>query len=424
MTPCEHCGRDAPDEAFCTWCGAHRVGGGDEARARRQDFAAHSGEHVTQPSVVTTLLPHLPRHRVHEFRWGLIGGIAVVVSLVGAGLIVAALLAAAVLVPTLYLVYLYEAQVYRDEPAKVLGLTMVAGVVIGVVVSIVADALLHYSPIKSSVTFGYLVGSTVVLPLVQEVLKPLPVLALRASSGKGKFSETIDGLTFGVAAGLGFAAAETIVQLSKVIAAEPVRTSSSTWLVQILSATVLTPLLQGTCTGLVVAVLWRPGRLSRPLYALGIPVALAAHIVFKLVSQVLADTHVTSYIILFLQAAVVGGMLVYIRHVVHDALLDEAKDFGFQVVTCPHCRHTVGAAGFCPLCGGAVTAGPRSTAPSVQSTGAPEMPGGSATSAERGVRWRRHYRECQCLARAPVAGPLSSKARSSARTAGTPSRPL
>jgi len=130
MTQCEHCGRDTPDEPFCTWCGAHRLGTGTDARARRKDYAAHTGEHVSQPSVVTTLFPHLPRHRVHEFRWGLVGGLAVVVALVGGGLIVAALLASAVLVPTLYLVYLYEAQVYRDEPAKVLGLTMAAGVAV------------------------------------------------------------------------------------------------------------------------------------------------------------------------------------------------------------------------------------------------------------------------------------------------------
>ena len=128
-------------------------------------YAAHPGEHVVQPSVVTTLFPHLPRHRVHEFRWALIGGLAVVVALVGGGLIVASILAATVLVPALYLVYLYEAQVYRDEPAKVVGMTMAAGVVLGVVVSIVADAILHQaSPLRASPGLGFLVGSTVCCP--------------------------------------------------------------------------------------------------------------------------------------------------------------------------------------------------------------------------------------------------------------------
>jgi len=87
---------------------------------------------------------------------------------------------------------------------------------------------------------------------------------------------------------------------------------------------------------------------------------------------------------IFFQAAVVGGLLVYIRHLVHNALLEEAKDFGFQIVTCPHCRHTVGAAGFCPVCGGAVTAGPRTAEAAVASAPAigatvSEAPAGDAT---------------------------------------------
>ena len=378
MNPCEHCGKDTPDEAFCTWCGAHRAVAAGQAKARRQDYAAHTGEHVAQPSVVTTLLPHLPRHRVHEFRWALIGGLAVVVGLVGGGLIVAAILAAAVLVPAVYLVYLYEAQVYRDEPAKVLGTTMVAGAVIGVVVSIIAQSLLHVSPLGGKVSSGFLVGSCILVPLVQEVLKPLPVLALR---GQAKFSETIDGLTFGVAAGLGFAAAETIVQFAKVIASEPVHATAATWLAPVLSVTVLTPLLQATCTGAITAVLWRPGRLRRQLYAIGAPLALAAHVVYSLVAQVLADSGVTQYIILFFQAAVVAVMLVYIRHLVHDSLLDEAADFGFVVLTCPHCRQRVGAAGFCPRCGGAVSAGPRPGGPLPGPVTTPDAPVAPAVTA-------------------------------------------
>lgn len=356
MTECEHCGRETPDEPFCTWCGAHRGSPVDNPVTRRRDYAAHSGEHVTQPAVITTLLPHLPRHRVHEFRWGLIGGLAVVVALVGGGLIVAALLAAAVLIPALYLVYLYEAQVYRDEPAKVLGTTMAAGVVLGVVLSLIGRAIWGSNPLTLSHSGGYILSGCVLWPIVQEVVKPLPVLFLRRQP---KFSETIDGLTFGVAAGLGFAGAQTIVNFSDIIATLPVHTSSSTWLAQVIPATVLTPLLQATCTGIIVAVLWKPSRLGHPLYAVGLLVAFGAHVLYAVISQVLQNSQVSGYVQIFFQAAVVGALLVYVRHLVHDSLMSEAKDFGFQVVTCPHCRHTVGAAGFCPLCGGAVSAGPR-----------------------------------------------------------------
>src|SRR5260221_891772 len=43
------------------------------------------------------------------------------------GLIAAAILVSAFLVPVLYLIYLYETQVYRDEPAIVLGFTIGGG---------------------------------------------------------------------------------------------------------------------------------------------------------------------------------------------------------------------------------------------------------------------------------------------------------
>ncbi|HTW06728.1 MAG TPA: PrsW family glutamic-type intramembrane protease [Acidimicrobiales bacterium] len=318
--------------------------------------------------MITTLFPHLSRHHVHQFRWALVAGLAVVVALVGGGLIVASILVAAVLVPVLYLVYLYEAQVYRDEPAKVLGLTMVAGVALGVVVSIVADAVLpQANPIGPSPGLGFLVGATIVLPLIQEILKPLPVLALR---GAEKFAETIDGLTFGVACGLGFAAAETIVQFSRVLATEPVHTSSANWLFPVLGLTVVTPLLQATCTGALAASLWRPRRLSRPLYTVGLPLALGAHVAYSAISQLLQDHGVSAAIILFFQAAIVAVMLVYIRHVVHDALFDEATDFGFKPARCPHCHHYVAAAAFCPLCGGAISAGPRTAVPSGEVDGA------------------------------------------------------
>src|ERR1700735_1765789 len=88
MTPRDHCGTDAPDQAFCVWCGAHRTEGALRPQSRHHHYAAQPGEHVVQPSPITTLFPHLPGHRVHEFRWALIGGLAVIVLLVATGLIV------------------------------------------------------------------------------------------------------------------------------------------------------------------------------------------------------------------------------------------------------------------------------------------------------------------------------------------------
>ncbi|HYM66531.1 MAG TPA: hypothetical protein VEW68_04520, partial [Patescibacteria group bacterium] len=118
---------------FCTRCGAHQgtMPEFGDPRSRVNRYAAHPAEHVTHPSVFTTLFPHLGHHKVHEFRWAFIVGLAGVLVLYIAGLITSAILLAAFLVPILYLMYLYEAQVYRDEPATVLGFTIGGGVALG-----------------------------------------------------------------------------------------------------------------------------------------------------------------------------------------------------------------------------------------------------------------------------------------------------
>ena len=48
----------------------------------------------------------------------------------------------------------------------------------------------------------------VIVPLIQEAVKPLPALALRH---RPHFGETMDGLVFGIAAGLGFGWSSTLV---------------------------------------------------------------------------------------------------------------------------------------------------------------------------------------------------------------------
>src|SRR6059058_2629852 len=143
---CDHCAHDVPDGVFCTRCGAHQ-GTTEEfgnAKLREHRYAAHPGEHVAQPSVITTLFPHLGHHKIHEFRWAFIAGLAGVLILYVSGLIAAAILVAAFLVPVLYLVYLYEAQVYRDEPATVLGFTIGGGAVVGLVLTLIERAV--YNP--------------------------------------------------------------------------------------------------------------------------------------------------------------------------------------------------------------------------------------------------------------------------------------
>ena len=56
--------------------------------------------------------------------------------------------------------------------------------------------------------------------------------------------------------------------------------------------------------------------------------------------------------------AVVGALLIYVRYLLHHALLQEAAHMGFAETVCPNCHMHIVASGFCPNCGVALTASP------------------------------------------------------------------
>ena len=317
-----------------------------------------------QPSVFTTLFPHLGHQKIHEFRWAFAVGLAGILILYIAGLITAAILVATFLVPVLYLIYLYEAQVYRDEPATVLGFTIGGGAVLGLVVTVIERALYNPyanvgNPLRNAgLTIGALLFVGLLVPVVQEVLKPLPALFL---PNRADFPETVDGLVFGIAAGLGFSVAESLVAFSSALAGLPAQLTPGNWIFDLTTLAVFQPLMQGSATGIIVAAVWRfrRGRLGRRELG-GVAVAFGAHVAFALGSQLLKDALVSQLVVLVWQAAIVGGLLVYVRYLLHHALLEEAAHMGFAETVCPNCHMHIVASGFCPNCGVALTAAPTS----------------------------------------------------------------
>lgn len=374
---CDHCSHDVPDGVFCTRCGAHQGTTGEfgNAKTREHRYAAHPGEHVAQPSVFTTLFPHLGHNKIHEFRWAFIAGLAGILVLYLAGLISAAILLSAFLVPVLYLIYLYEAQVYRDEPAIVLGFTLGGGIIIGIVATVFERIV--YNPLQYSanpfshagVSVGGLLIVGLLLPVVQEALKPLPAVFLPK---RADFPETVDGLVFGIAAGLGFSLAQALIGFSEVLAGLPAHVEPGSWIYDLTTLAIFQPLLQGSATGMIVAAIWRwrRGRLAgREIGA--VAMAVIAHIAFAGGTQLMKETSVNALFILVWQAAIVGALLMYIRYLLHHALLEEAAHMGYAETVCPNCHMHIVASGFCPNCGMALTAAPnavkRSRRPRVES---------------------------------------------------------
>lgn len=356
---CSHCGREAPEGRFCTWCGTH------QQAARRSRFAAAPNEAVVSPSLMTTLFPHLVERDVNEFRWALGGGLLLLFGLYLLGLITVAFVVAAILVPVLYVLYLYEARVYGDAPIPVALGTIGGGFVLGLVATIVFDRLVGDRPSIEALPLGQLdlaplLLPAVFVPIVTEAVKPLPALLLRR---RPAFAQSADGLVFGVAAGLGYAAAETIIHFSAVITGLPIRGEPGLWILPLLTVGILMPLLHGSATGLISLALWRVGRGPVP----GIAVAAAAiaiigHIAFVLGGRLLEQAGLSPVIGLVWQGGIVAVLLIAVRLLLDRFIREEAAEAGLSPVSCANCGSSSVAAGFCPACGVALSATPRTSA--------------------------------------------------------------
>jgi hypothetical protein len=86
--------------------------------------------------------------------------------------------------------------------------------------------------------------------------------------------------------------------------------------------------------------------------------ALLAHIAFSAGTEVMKETSVNPLFVLIWQAAIVGALLIYVRYLLHHALLEEAAHMGFAETVCANCHMHIVASGFCPNCGMALTAAP------------------------------------------------------------------
>jgi len=348
---CSNCHREAPDAVFCTWCGTRQAS--EPGDRPRQQFAAAPNESVVSLSVLTTLLPHLGERGVNEYRWAFGAGILVLLGLYVAGLITAAFIVAAILVPVVYVMYLYEVRIYRDAPLPVMFGTIGGGFVLGIVATIILDRLVGDRPGTSDTAPGSVIDvgpmliAAVVVPLVQEIIKPLPALLLR---NRPAFGQSIDGLTFGVAAGLGYAAAETVIHFSSVVTGLPVRSELGLWIFPLVSVAVLMPLLHGSTTGMITAALWRLGRRALPRLAWGAALAaVGGHVAFSVGGQVILAARLNPVVGLIWQALVVGILLVAVRVLLDRLLREEAAEMGLGRTTCGSCGSSVLAAGFCPV---------------------------------------------------------------------------
>ncbi|HET6311678.1 MAG TPA: PrsW family intramembrane metalloprotease [Candidatus Nitrosotalea sp.] len=356
LVTCPHCGMTVPAGNFCGHCGAHLP---SASTTRRHAFAAVPTERVAHLSIISTLFPHLPHRRGGAFRWALLAGGAAVLVLAALHLFAPATVAATLLLPVLYLLYLYEVEVYEDEPWLVIGATMVTGAVLGYAFTAFsgrAVSLLNLTGDREN--FFVLAG--VAIPIVAQALMLAGPLLLYVF--RGRFREPLDGLTFGAASALGFTLTSSLTKFWPAITGSLVSGGDPIdWSLRLLQVGILVSLINASTTALVAAAVWLHRydrrRISRPWASsilATLIVAFGAQLVVGMLTFALPN--VATEVLIRLVAAL--ALLLYVRLVIHQALMVEGVEHEIGPDSqCPECHRIVPTMAFCPSCGAARAAG-------------------------------------------------------------------
>lgn len=356
---CPHCGQTTPEGVFCAHCGARLPTGERPSDPRRlHAFAIHPHESVLHLSIITTLFPHLDRARGHQARWLLLASLVVVFVLGLSRFIPLAIVLAALLLPLLYLGSLVLAERYADAPWQILIATFGGGLLLGAVESVVAYRIIApQRTLGGGHHLGYVLLTGILVPVIAQVLMVVGPIVLYLRTPR--YNAPVDGLVFGAASGLGFAAAQSIIYSWLLIAGPFQRNGVSlAWLPTLLWIVLLVPLLDAATTSLICQAFWvrrdAPQR-TRGMTALehlevALPLALLGQIVPSLGVDLLSNQWLT----LVWYGLTTAILLVLLRMQTHFSTLAHAQAHGAGNATiCPHCHHPVGAGAFCPHCGAA-----------------------------------------------------------------------
>jgi len=376
---CRICQVEVPAGEYCGLCGCHltpRKGEGPDW-LRIRDFGAAPGEHLLQPSLASSLFPHLPPRSRTVFRVGLA---VVFVALVAFALLRmpgALVTVEALGFPFLFVLYLVESDGFRDIPTPMWVLTAALGVGLGVGWVLLTGMMVARSygiELGADVGGARMVRTGIAIPLGGVILMLMPALIVRLLRPPTR--EALDGFMVGALGALSFTAAATLARLAPqfvtgVVSKRPM----DSLLVEAGIRGVAVPLTAAAAGGLIGAALWftRPPSKEKqhPGVVRALLVFFAVAVLVVYVGLGLIDVaHFPQVLMLVLYLAVAAVALFLLRVGLQLALLHEAHDEiqSDEPLLCPHCGHVVPDMAFCPACGVATRASSRSSRTSRRDT--------------------------------------------------------
>jgi hypothetical protein len=369
---CSVCQTDVPAGDFCGLCGCHlkeQPGNGPEW-LRIRAFSASPGEHLLRPNIVSSLFPHLASGSRTPFMLGLGLLLAALVAATLFRLPAALITVSALGLPLLFLIYLQEANVYRDISSVTLVATAALGIGIGVGWVLLTGEMVSNAydvPLGAGVAAARVLRDGLGVPIGGMLLMIVPALIVRLVRPGSR--EALDGFAIGALGALMCTGAATLTRLSPqfktgmVARARPM----DGLMVEAGIRGIAVPLTAACVGGLIGAALWftRPANKKNQhrnyvrlaLFLMGIAViALYGGLGLVDVAQV------SQWVQLAVHLGVAALALLLLRVGLHLALLHEQHDEIYdELIQCPHCGHVIPDMAFCPACGAATHAASRSS---------------------------------------------------------------
>jgi hypothetical protein len=357
--PCHVCQHDVPAGRFCGRCGAHLTHARRDGPTwlRIRDYAAAPGENVLQPSIVSSIFPHLPSRSKGTFR--------VVLALLLIALVVLCVLRLSLLMvvvatfgpPVLFVIYLAETGVLADLPRRVWALTFVLGAAVGLAWAFLTSAVVAESyslGLGTEAPTAHLIRDALLIPFGGLVAMQLPTVLIRLTRPPGR--ESLYGFVIGALGATMFVVAATIVRVVSQIPGGMQVTDQPVGdlLLEAGVRGVTMPLTAASVGGLFGAGLWyarHAGDRRGLLVIMGLGVVSAAAVysvvglvdVFRVPPNIQFVIHVTLALVAVLALRV--GLQLAMLHEPHEAIAPELP------ILCPMCGHVVPDMAFCPACG-------------------------------------------------------------------------
>jgi RsiW-degrading membrane proteinase PrsW (M82 family) len=349
---------------------------------RKKAYAAKPDEPVASFKLVSTIMPQGAGRQPYTYRVALGIALALTVITAALGALPVAIMIAAFAIPIVYILYLYDVNLWEDEPVPVVA---AAFVVTGVLAAVFTWLWSNKLGLSIELTGENAAGPSgrdlvilmLLVPVVSELIRQIGPLYL---ASRPRYDDLMDGLTFGVVAGVGFACFETLVLHWSWISggfASP-GSSTATWVSVVLLQGFVKPLIYGSATGLAVAEFSGLGEKYdgfTPRWVAGLLQAMLVNALFQggvyLLSFVGGRSSAIGAILGVVWGLVLlGALIILVRTVLHKGLLEAALESAArggsnhasgELAFCSRCEMPLlPHSDFCSACGSSVRAVPKS----------------------------------------------------------------